>query len=31
MWIANDLTGSVHDEFEVLCEIEQMIEEEVMT
>jgi hypothetical protein len=31
MRIAKDVTGSFHDQLEVLCEIEQMIKEDVMT
>jgi hypothetical protein len=31
MWIGMDVTVSVHDEFEVLCEIEQMIDDDVIT
>jgi hypothetical protein len=31
MWIGMDVTVSVHDEFEVLCEIKQMIDDDVMT
>jgi hypothetical protein len=31
MFIGNDVTGSFHDQFEVLCELEQMIEDDVMT
>jgi hypothetical protein len=28
--IGNDVTGSFHDQFDVLCELEQMIEYDVM-
>jgi hypothetical protein len=31
MWIGKDMTGSFHDQFEVLCGLEQMIEDDVMT
>jgi hypothetical protein len=31
MWIGNDDTGSLHDQFEVLCEIEQMEKDDIMT
>jgi hypothetical protein len=31
MWIGNDVTGSIHDKFEVLCGLEKMIEDDVMT
>jgi hypothetical protein len=31
MWIGKDVTGSVHDQFEVLCGLEQMIDHDVMT
>jgi hypothetical protein len=31
MWIGRDVTGSIHDQFEVLCGLEQMIEDDVMT
>jgi hypothetical protein len=31
MWIGNDVTGSCHDQFEVLCGLEVMIEDDVMT
>jgi hypothetical protein len=31
MWIGKDVTGSFHDQFEVLCGLEQMIEDVVMT
>jgi hypothetical protein len=31
MWIGKDVTGSFHDQFEVLCEMEQMIKDDVMT
>jgi hypothetical protein len=30
MWIGKGVTGSVHDQFEVLCGLEQMIEDDVM-
>jgi hypothetical protein len=31
MWIGKDMTGSFHDQFEVLCGLYQMMEEDVMT
>jgi hypothetical protein len=31
MWIGKDVRGSFHDQFEVMCGLEQMIEEDVMT
>jgi hypothetical protein len=31
MRIGRDVTGRFHDQFEVLCELEQMIEVDVMT
>jgi hypothetical protein len=31
MWIGNDVAWSFHDKFEVLCELEQMIEGDIMT
>jgi hypothetical protein len=31
MWIGKDVTGRFHDKFEVLFELEQMIEDDVMT
>jgi hypothetical protein len=31
MWIGKDVTGSFHDQCEVLCELEQMIKDDVMT
>jgi hypothetical protein len=31
LWIGNDVTGSFHDKFEVICGLEQMIEEDAMT
>jgi hypothetical protein len=31
MWIGKDVTGSFQDQFAVLCEIEQMIKDDVMT
>jgi hypothetical protein len=31
MWIGNDVAGSFHDKFEVLCGLEQMIEDDIMT
>jgi hypothetical protein len=31
MWIGNDVAGSFPDKFEVLCGLEQMIEDDVMT
>jgi hypothetical protein len=31
MWIGNDVAGSFRDKFEVLCGLEQMIEDDVMT
>jgi hypothetical protein len=31
MWFGKDVAGSFHDQFEVLSEIEQMIENDVMT
>jgi hypothetical protein len=31
MLIGDDVTGRFHDQFEVLCELEQMIEDDVMT
>jgi hypothetical protein len=31
MWIGKDLTGSFHNQFEVSCELEQMINDDVMT
>jgi hypothetical protein len=31
MWIGNDVTESFQDQFEVIFELEQMIEDDVMT
>jgi hypothetical protein len=31
MWIGKYVTGNVHEKFEVLCGIDVMIEDEVMT
>jgi hypothetical protein len=31
MWIGKDVTVRYHDQFEVQCELEQMIEDDVMT
>jgi hypothetical protein len=31
MWIGNDVTGSFHDKFEVLCGLEQKIQDDVLT
>jgi hypothetical protein len=31
MWIGMDVTGRFHDQFEVPCELEQMIEDDIMT
>jgi hypothetical protein len=31
MWIAKDVTGRIHNEFEVLFGLEQMIQDDVLT
>jgi hypothetical protein len=31
MWIGKDVTGSFQDQFEVLFELEKLIEDDVMT
>jgi hypothetical protein len=31
MWIGKDVTGSFHDQFQKICELEEMIEDDVMT
>jgi hypothetical protein len=31
MWIGKDVAGSVHDKFEVLCGLEQKIEDDIMS
>jgi hypothetical protein len=31
MWIGNYMTGRFHDQFETLCGLNQMMEEDVMT
>jgi hypothetical protein len=31
IWIRSDLTGNFHDQYEVLCGLEEMIDDEVMT
>jgi hypothetical protein len=31
MWIGNDVTESSHDQFGALCELEQMIKDDVVT
>jgi hypothetical protein len=31
MWIGKDVTGSFHDQFEVLCGLDPMKEDDVMT
>jgi hypothetical protein len=31
MWIGNDVAGSIHDKFQVLCGLEQMIYDDIMT
>jgi hypothetical protein len=30
MWIGKDVTGRIHDQFEVLLDLEVMIKEDVM-
>jgi hypothetical protein len=30
MWIGKDATGSIHDIFEIICDLEVMIEVDVM-
>jgi hypothetical protein len=30
MWTGNDVTGSDHDQFEEICGLEQMINDDVM-
>jgi hypothetical protein len=30
MWIGNDVTGKFPDQYEVQCELEQMIKDDVM-
>jgi hypothetical protein len=31
MWIGNKVKRSFHDQFEVICELDQMIEDDAMT
>jgi hypothetical protein len=31
MWIEKDVTGRFHDQLEVICGLEQKIEDDVMT
>jgi hypothetical protein len=31
MWIGKDVKGSFHDQFDVLCGLEQMMETDAMT
>jgi hypothetical protein len=31
MWIGNDVTGSSQDQFDILCGLEKMIEDNIMT
>jgi hypothetical protein len=31
MWIGKDVRGRFHEQFEVICGIDQMIEDDVMT
>jgi hypothetical protein len=31
MWIGKDVTGSFHDQFELLCGLDQVMDDEVMT
>jgi hypothetical protein len=31
MWIGKDITGSFHDKFEVLCGLDPMMDDDVMT
>jgi hypothetical protein len=31
MWIGIDLIGNFHEQFEVICELEQMIGDDVLT
>jgi hypothetical protein len=31
MWIGKNVRGSFHDQFEELCELKQMIKDDVMT
>jgi hypothetical protein len=31
MWIGEDVTGRIHDQLEVICGLEQVIEDDVMT
>jgi hypothetical protein len=30
MWIGKDVTGSIQEQFEVICDLEVMIEDHVM-
>jgi hypothetical protein len=31
MWFGKDVTGSFHDQFEVICEMEEIIKDDVLT
>jgi hypothetical protein len=31
MWIGKDVARSIHEQFEVICDLEVMIEDDVMT
>jgi hypothetical protein len=31
MWTGKDVTGRFHEKYEVICGLEQMIEDDVMT
>jgi hypothetical protein len=31
MWIRKKVTGSFHDQFEVICELDQLIEDDAIT
>jgi hypothetical protein len=31
MWTGMDVRGSLHDQFEIICGLEQMVEDDVMT
>jgi hypothetical protein len=31
MWNGEDVTGNIHDQFEILGGLEQMVEDDVMT
>jgi hypothetical protein len=31
MWIGKDVTGSIHEQFEIICDLEVILGDDVMT